>query len=120
MTLLGDCWVSSTWSQKLFCHLGDSPEMLANKIPSGRSVDLFLTDPPYNIGHKYGKVSDRRPKDDYRQLIKDVMEKAYEAASDSAHFFMIHYPEALADMWSILTEENGMEISSMDHMDLSK
>ena len=65
--------VSSTLSQKLFCHSGDSPKMLANKIPSGRSVDLFLTDPPYNIGHKYGEVSDRRPKDDYRQLIKDVM-----------------------------------------------
>lgn len=99
--------VSSRWSQKLFCHLGESPKMLANNIPSGRSVDLFLTDPPYNIGHKYGEVSDRRSKDDYRQLIKDVMKSAYEAASDSAHFFMIHYPEAIADMWPILTKETG-------------
>ena len=95
------------WSQKKFCHVGDSPKMLANNIPSGLSVDLFLTDPPYNIGHKYGEVSDRRARDDYRQLIKNVMENAYEAAADSAHFFMIHYPEALADLWPILTKETG-------------
>jgi len=67
-------------------------------------VKLFLTDPPYNIGHKYGDVSDRLPKDEYHKLIKEILSTAYEVADDSAHFFMIHYPERIAEMWKIITE----------------
>lgn len=95
------------WSQDEFCHTGDSPEMLAKRIPDGLRVKLFLTDPPYNIGHKYGDVNDRRPKEEYLELMENVLNAAYEAADDSAHFFMIHYPEAIAEMWPILTERTG-------------
>ena len=97
------------WSRKKFCHTGDSPKMLAKKIPDGLRVKLFLTDPPYNIGHNYGDVNDRRPKAEYLKLMRDVLKAAYDAADDSAHFFMIHYPEAIAEMWSLLTEETGWE-----------
>ena len=97
------------WSRKKFCHTGDSPKMLAKKIPDGLRVKLFLTDPPYNIGHNYGDVNDRRPKAEYLKLMKDVLKAAYDAADDSAHFFMIHYPEAIAEMWPLLTEETGWE-----------
>lgn len=83
--------------------------MLAKKIPDGLRVKLFLTDPPYNIGHNYGDVNDRRPKAEYLKLMKDVLKAAYDAADDSAHFFMIHYPEAIAEMWPLLTEETGWE-----------
>ena len=99
--------MSIEWSQKEFCHIGDSPKMLRKKIPEGLAVKLFLTDPPYNIGHKYGSVSDRRPKKEYLKLMEDVLNAAYAAADDSAHFFMIHYPEAIAEMWPILTEKTG-------------
>ena len=71
------------------------------------SPTLFLTDPPYNIGHKYGNVSDRLKKPDYHEMIRRVMQSSYEVAADSAHFFMIHYPEAIAEMWPILTSETG-------------
>lgn len=81
--------------------------MLAKKIPDDLRVKLFLTDPPYNIGHKYGNVSDKIPNDEYLKLIRNVLDSAYQAADDSAHFFMIHYPEAIAKMWPILTEETG-------------
>jgi len=97
------------WSQKKFCHTGDSPKMLMKKIPDGLKVKLFLTDPPYNIGHNYGDVSDRRPKSEYLKLMTKVLKEAYKAADDSAHFFMIHYPEAIAEMWPILTEKTGWE-----------
>jgi len=106
---VGDMMVALEWSQEKFCHIGDSPEMLAKKIPDGLGVKLFLTDPPYNIGHKYGDVSDRRPKEEYLKLMENVLKAAYKAADDSAHFFMIHYPEAIAEMWPILTEETGWE-----------
>ncbi len=81
--------------------------MLAKKIPDGLRVKLFLTDPPYNIGHKYGSVSDRLPKEEYHKMITNVLKTAYESAEDSAHFFMIHYPEAIAEMWPIITQETG-------------
>ena len=97
------------WSTEKFCHVGNSPEMLLHKIPANQKVKLFLTDPPYNIGHKYGKVNDRRSKDEYHLLIEDVLKSAYEVAADSAHFFMIHYPDAIAEMWPILTERTGWE-----------
>ena len=71
------------------------------------AVKLFLTDPPYNIGHKYGSVNDKRPKKEYLKLMENVLKTAYEAADESAHFFMIHYPEAIAEMWPILTEKTG-------------
>ena len=97
------------WTQKKFCHIGDSSKLLAKKIPDGLKVKLFLTDPPYNIGHKYGEVSDRLPKTEYLKLMENVLKAAYDAADDSAHFFMIHYPEAIAEMWPILTEKTGWE-----------
>ena len=95
-----------SWSQDEFCHIGNSAEKMTALL-DGRNVKLFLTDPPYNIGHKYGDVSDRLGAEDYRNLIRDVLKSAYDVADDSAHFFMIHYPEALAGMWDIITKETG-------------
>ena len=95
------------WSQREYCFIGNSPEMLRNNIPDGLQVKLFLTDPPYNIGHNYGDVDDKRSKSDYKKLISDVLKESYKVADDSAHFFMIHYPEAIAEMWDILTKESG-------------
>ena len=96
------------WSQEGFCHVGDSSEVMLEEL-SERPVKLFLTDPPYNIGHKYGKVSDRLKEGEYREMIRKVMLSAYEVADDSSHFFMIHYPEAISGMWDILTKETGWE-----------
>lgn len=95
------------WSQERFCHTGDSPEMLRKKIPKNLRVKLFLTDPPYNIGHNYGEVDDRRSKKEYMKLITKVLRESYKIADDSANFFMIHYPKDIAEMWPILTEKTG-------------
>lgn len=96
------------WSQEGFCHVGDSSELMAERL-SESPVKLFLTDPPYNIGHNYGNVSDRMKEEDYREMIRSVLASAYEVADESAHFFMIHYPEAISGMWDILTKETGWE-----------
>jgi len=104
---VGDPVVGLEWSQNGFCHTGNSPKMLAKNIPAGLRVKLFLTDPPYNIGHKYGAVSDRRSKAEYLKMMTQVLKAAYKAADDSAHFFMIHYPQDIAEMWPILTEKTG-------------
>ena len=99
--------MATDWEQKKFCHIGDSSKVMKKKLSSEKKVKLFLTDPPYNIGHAYGNVSDRLPKDEYHEMIKSVLLSAYEVADESAHFFMIHYPEAVAGMWNMITEETG-------------
>ena len=98
---------SLDWASEEFCHVGDSAEAVRGKIPGDLKVKLFLTDPPYNIGHRYGNVSDRLKKDEYQQMIKKVLKSSYEVADDSSHFFMIHYPEKIAEMWPMITQETG-------------
>ncbi|QBE63960.1 DNA-methyltransferase [Pseudoduganella lutea] len=51
----------STWLDQVFCE-----DALAglHRIPDG-SIDLILTDPPYNLGKDYGNASDQQPVDDF-------------------------------------------------------
>ena len=95
------------WTQAKYCHIGDSSEVLREIVPDCGKPTLFLTDPPYNIGHKYGSVSDRLKKSEYHEMIREVLQSSFDVAEESAHFFMIHYPEAIAEMWPILTSETG-------------
>lgn len=67
---------------------------------------LFVTDPPYNIGISYGEgVTDRKPTDEYHEMISRVLEECYEKAAEDAHMFVIHYPSAIAEMWPHLTRK---------------
>ncbi len=51
----------STWVDQVFCE--DALAGLA-RIPDG-SIDLILTDPPYNLGKDYGNTSDQMDDADY-------------------------------------------------------
>lgn len=65
---------------------------------------LYITDPPYNIGFKYGPgVNDSLTEEEYAELLNNTMKRCYETSTDDAHLFLIHYPEVIAKHWSILT-----------------
>jgi site-specific DNA-methyltransferase (adenine-specific) len=49
------------WVDQVFCE--DALAGMA-RIPDG-SIDLILTDPPYNLGKDYGNASDQQSVDDY-------------------------------------------------------
>ena len=51
----------SEWVDRVFCE--DALAGMA-RIPDG-SIDLVLTDPPYNLGKDYGNASDQQSVDDY-------------------------------------------------------
>jgi site-specific DNA-methyltransferase (adenine-specific) len=51
----------SDWVDKVFCE--DALAGMA-RIPDG-SIDLILTDPPYNLGKDYGNSSDQQSVEDY-------------------------------------------------------
>ena len=76
------------------------------KISIIPKIKLFITDPPYNIGFKYGKdVNDSLKENDYAKLLSDTFERCWELADDNAHLFIIHYPETIAKHWSEITKK---------------
>ena len=55
------------YMNKVIC--GDCLEVMKD-IPD-KSMDLVWTDPPYNVGKKYGVWNDDLPIDEYLQFTKD-------------------------------------------------
>jgi len=92
------------WTRNNFCYIHDASISFSHLIPNNLKVRVFITDPPYNIGMKYGEVSDKLSPTEYQKLIISSMINCYQAGDDGAHFFLIHYPEAIASMWQYFTE----------------
>lgn len=80
---------------------GDCLEVMPH-IPKG-SVDLIITDPPYNRNINYGKTfKDRMKPDEYTRYINDRIEKSIELLKDSGSMYIITYPELAVDIFTML------------------
>ena len=62
----------SDWRNRVFCE--DALDGLA-RVPDG-SVDLILTDPPYNLGKDYGNDSDQQSVADFLAWTEQWVDKA--------------------------------------------
>lgn len=62
-----------------------------------KSVDLIITDPPYNIGVNYGKYSNDKKKD-YGGWCLKWIKQCEGVLKDRGSFYVIHYPENAADI----------------------
>ncbi|WP_377702534.1 DNA-methyltransferase [Pseudoduganella sp. UC29_71] len=62
----------SDWLNQVFCE--DALSGLA-RIPDG-SVDLILTDPPYNLGKDYGNASDQQTVEEYLRWTEQWIDAA--------------------------------------------
>jgi DNA modification methylase len=58
-----------------------------------RPANLILTDPPYNIGHDYGPVSDRLPEDSYLDMMAEFAQWAADNTRQDASLFVVHRPD---------------------------
>ncbi|MBR2214338.1 MAG: site-specific DNA-methyltransferase [Selenomonadaceae bacterium] len=58
--------------QGIIC--GDSDEILARMLNEGESVDLVLTDPPYNLNKDFGNNSDKLPLSEFLSVSKRRIE----------------------------------------------
>jgi len=47
---------------------------------------IIITDPPFNIGYKYNSYKDNMAKDDYYNMLLEVLKPP---------FVLIHYPESI-------------------------
>ena len=63
---------SRAWVDQVFCE--DALAGLA-RIPDA-SIDLILTDPPYNLGKDYGNASDRQTVDEYLRWTEEWISAA--------------------------------------------
>lgn len=68
-------------------HVYHMDGMKAIEQYHGNKNVIIVTDPPFNIGYKYGKYIDRKSDAEYLQMLSDIVENFPTA--------IIHYPEAL-------------------------
>lgn len=93
MTVEGDVWVLG--NHRLMC--GDSTSIEAlEKLTEGKLVDLWLTDPPYNVAYE-GKTkdaltikNDAMDNDQFRQFLRDAYVAADAVMKPGAVFYIWH------------------------------
>ena len=92
-TVLGDVWVLG--NHRLMC--GDSTSVDAlEKLTEGNLVDMWLTDPPYNVAYEGGTKekltiqNDSMGDDDFRQFLRDSYTAADSVMKPGAVFYIWH------------------------------
>ena len=93
ITVLGDVWVLG--KHRLMC--GDSTSMDdLSKLTDGQLVDMWLTDPPYNVAYE-GKTkdaltikNDEMGDDQFRQFLRDAYTAADTVMKPGAVFYIWH------------------------------
>jgi len=93
VTVAGDVWVMG--KHRLLCGDSTSAEDLA-KLTQGRDVDMWLTDPPYNVAYE-GKTkesltikNDSMGDDQFRQFLRDAYAAADSVMKAGAVFYIWH------------------------------
>lgn len=89
---------------------GDCGEIIRH-IPTG-SIDLIITDPPYNKGLDYGKFNDSKPWAEYYGWLKEKLVDIPRILSDKGSLYLISYPEINARLLPFLEEELGLNYRS--------
>jgi len=85
---------------------GDCGEV-ARYIPTG-SIDLIITDPPYNKGLDYGEFDDSRPWPEYYDWLREKLEDIPRILSDQGSFYLISYPEINARLLPFFEDKLGL------------
>lgn len=93
VTVLGDVWVLG--NHRLMC--GDSTSIDAlQTLTEGKLVDMWLTDPPYNVAYEGGTKekltiqNDSMGDDDFRQFLRDSYTAADSVMKPGAVFYIWH------------------------------
>lgn len=63
-----------------------------------KSVDIIVTSPPYNIGKKYNKYNDVRPREEYLNWMEKVAEESKRVLKENGSFFL-NVGSKPSDLW---------------------
>jgi site-specific DNA-methyltransferase (adenine-specific) len=84
--------------------VGDCLKLMED-MPS-ESVDLVVTDPPFNIGKKYGGVyNDRRNASEYLEWCKKWLTECIRVLKPTGSLYLFNYPENNAYLLPFLQEK---------------
>ena len=93
VTVLGDVWVMG--NHRLMCGDSTSIDEL-EKLAAGQRVDMWLTDPPYNVAYEGGTKekltiqNDSMGDDQFRQFLRDSYVAADAVMKPGAVFYIWH------------------------------
>jgi site-specific DNA-methyltransferase (adenine-specific) len=99
ITVTGDVWIMG--KHRLLC--GDSTSVSdLEKLTNGQLVDMWLTDPPYNVAVQGGNhgdperknglkiMNDKMPDEEFRQFLRDAYVSADTVMKPGAVFYIWH------------------------------
>ena len=90
---------------------GDCKQIM-QLIPSS-SIDLIITDPPYNKGLDYGSgFNDKKPWQKYYDDMKSILSEIPRILSAKGSFYLISYPEINARLLPFVEDELGLNYRS--------
>jgi DNA modification methylase len=81
---------------------GDALEILAQMQDD--SIDLIITDPPYNIGLDYGPFKDKMRKEEYFQWCRKWLMECARILKSTGSMYLISYPEINAYLLPFLID----------------
>lgn len=82
---------------------GDCIKVL--KKTNSNSIDLIITDPPFNIGKNYGKYKDRLKKEEYFEWCKEWLSECIRILKRGGALYLFNYPENNAYLMPFLDEK---------------
>ena len=75
------------------------------------SIDLIITDPPYNLGFDYGKYKDNLTNEEYFKWCSKWLRYCYRILKENGSIYVIHYPEQ-ASRLMILMSDLGLQFQN--------
>lgn len=96
--------------KKLVAICGDAVEVL-RKMPD-KSINLIVTDPPYNLNKDYGINQDNMEFDAYLEFSRQWLKEAYRVLDDNGSLYVFMGMEYISYIYSILDKEIGMHFNS--------
>ena len=69
------------------------------------SVDLVISDPPYNVNYSYNTYKDNLDWKTYFDWQLDIFKESFRILKDTGSMLWLNYPEAAAMMWVMVQEK---------------
>lgn len=73
------------------------------------TVQLFVLDPPYNVGYKYNTFKDNKKQSDYIDEQVALLKECSTKLKKGGSIFYLNYPENAAEVWSRIDFMNKFE-----------
>jgi DNA modification methylase len=96
--------------QKIEMLQGDC--LVAMKTLKDESVDLIVTDPPYNLNKNYGNESDNRTHDEYLSFTRKWLQEAKRVLKPNGTIYVFMGVRYISYVYAILEKELGFQFNS--------